>query len=201
MINRSGQGFVGKQGDNVYAGRDGNAYRRDANGNWSKWENGGWNSAQRPDNSVRDSMLNDSARQRERQERVSNNSAATRGGRGRSGHGQSVPDRRAWIGQPITTSTATHGRVAKGRSDRETSGLIRTVVIRTEVLQVPAATAAAVCLEAEGSGEAVAANLFQGVVSRAGRVAGNATARDFRLLREEACGLLDVGARSHRLLP
>jgi hypothetical protein len=40
MINRRGEGFVGKQGDNVYAGRDGNAYRRDANGNWSKWENG-----------------------------------------------------------------------------------------------------------------------------------------------------------------
>jgi hypothetical protein len=82
MINRRGEGFVGKRGDNVYAGRDGNAYRRDANGNWSKWENGGWNSAQRPDNSVRDSMLNDSARQRERQERVSNNSAATREARG-----------------------------------------------------------------------------------------------------------------------
>jgi hypothetical protein len=60
MINRRGEGFVGKQGDNVYAGRDGNAYRRDANGNWSKWENGNWSSA-------RDSMLNDSARQRERQ--------------------------------------------------------------------------------------------------------------------------------------
>ncbi|PYS71662.1 MAG: hypothetical protein DMF69_09670, partial [Acidobacteria bacterium] len=63
-----GRGFVGKQGDNVYAGRDGNAYRRDANGNWSKWENGGWNQAQRPDGaSPRDSMLNDNARQRERQ--------------------------------------------------------------------------------------------------------------------------------------
>ena len=73
MINRRGEGFVGKQGDNVYAGRDGNAYRRDANGNWSKWENGGWNQVQKPGNSVRDSMLNDSARQRERQDRMSGN--------------------------------------------------------------------------------------------------------------------------------
>jgi len=74
MINRRGEGFVGKQGDNVYAGRDGNAYRRDANGNWSKWENGGWNSA-------REGMLNDSARQRERQNRMSGNANGTRGDR------------------------------------------------------------------------------------------------------------------------
>ena len=65
MINRRGEGFVGKQGDNVYAGRDGNAYRRDQNGNWSKWENGNWNSVQRPDGSTREN-LNDQARQRER---------------------------------------------------------------------------------------------------------------------------------------
>ena len=80
MVNRRGEGFVGKQGDNVYAGRDGNAYRRDANGNWSKWDNGNWNNVQRPGNSTRDSMLNDSARQRERQERASGNNA-TRGDR------------------------------------------------------------------------------------------------------------------------
>src|SRR4029434_5829912 len=69
MINRRGEGFVGKQGDNVYAGRDGNAYRRDANGNWSKWENGGWNS-------TREGMLNDSARQRERQNRTGDGNGA-----------------------------------------------------------------------------------------------------------------------------
>jgi hypothetical protein len=61
--------FIGKQGENVYAGRDGNVYRRDQNGNWSKWENGQWN----PQNSVRDRMLNDSARQRDRQQRLSEN--------------------------------------------------------------------------------------------------------------------------------
>ncbi|HSE97212.1 MAG TPA: hypothetical protein VLD57_03005, partial [Blastocatellia bacterium] len=52
MIRRKGEegsGFIGKGQDNVYAGRDGNVYRRDDSGNWSKWENGGWNQVQRPD--------------------------------------------------------------------------------------------------------------------------------------------------------
>lgn len=62
-----GRGFVGSKGDNVYAGRDGNVYRRDENGNWSKWDNGGWNQLQKPD-SVRDSMLNDRARELERRD-------------------------------------------------------------------------------------------------------------------------------------
>ncbi|HJZ81327.1 MAG TPA: hypothetical protein VKD91_13315, partial [Pyrinomonadaceae bacterium] len=64
------------------------AYRRDANGNWSKWENGGWNNVQKPGNSARDSMLNDSARQRERQDRLSGNSGNRDGARGdRAGSG------------------------------------------------------------------------------------------------------------------
>ncbi|MBV9958245.1 MAG: hypothetical protein JO360_07485, partial [Acidobacteria bacterium] len=69
MVRRKGEngsGFVGNRGDNVYAGRDGNVYRRDQNGNWNKWDNGSWNPAQKPDQSVRDRMMNDSARQRER---------------------------------------------------------------------------------------------------------------------------------------
>jgi hypothetical protein len=69
MISRRGPeggGFVGKGGDNVYAGRDGNVYRRDQSGNWNKWENGSWNQVQRPD-SVRDNMLSEQGRQRERQ--------------------------------------------------------------------------------------------------------------------------------------
>lgn len=70
MISRRGQdgrGFVGKGGDNVYAGRDGNVYRRDQNGNWNKWENGNWNSVQRPDQSVRDQMMSERGRQRDRE--------------------------------------------------------------------------------------------------------------------------------------
>jgi hypothetical protein len=71
MISRRGPdggGFVGGRGENVYAGRDGNVYRRDQSGNWSKWDSGSWNNVNRPEqnNSVRDSMLNDRARQSER---------------------------------------------------------------------------------------------------------------------------------------
>ncbi len=72
MISRRGPdggGFVGGRNDNVYAGRDGNVYKRDQNGNWNKWDGGSWNQVQRPDGSVstRESMLNEGARQRERQ--------------------------------------------------------------------------------------------------------------------------------------
>ena len=77
MIRRrgdEGSGFVGKRGDNVYAGRDGNVYRRDDNGNWNKWENGGWNQV-KPErgDSVRDNMMNESGRLKERQSRDSVN--------------------------------------------------------------------------------------------------------------------------------
>lgn len=83
MISRRGPdggGFVGTRGDNVYAGRDGNVYRRDSSGNWQKWENGGWNSPNRPEQrgsgSVRDSMMNDRARAESRAggDRVGNSS-------------------------------------------------------------------------------------------------------------------------------
>src|SRR4029079_18149834 len=62
----NGRGFVGSNGENVYAGRDGNVYRKDQNGNWSKWDNGSWNGVQKPDQSVRDSMMNDRGRQQDR---------------------------------------------------------------------------------------------------------------------------------------
>lgn len=71
MISRRGQdgsGFVGKRGENVYAGRDGSVYRRDDSGNWSKWQDGGWNQVDKPSrDAVRDSMLNDNARVRDRE--------------------------------------------------------------------------------------------------------------------------------------
>ena len=69
MISRrgpDGSGFVGKRGENVYAGRDGNVYRRDDSGNWSKWQDGGWNQVEKPNrDDLRDSMLNDNARDRD----------------------------------------------------------------------------------------------------------------------------------------
>jgi hypothetical protein len=74
IISRRGPdsgGFVGKGGDNVYAGRDGNVYRRDQNGSWSKWNDGSWNQVQKPGGgnvSTRDSMMSESGRQRDRQQ-------------------------------------------------------------------------------------------------------------------------------------
>jgi hypothetical protein len=41
-------GFVGRQGDDLYAGRDGNVYRRTDSG-WQNWNNGSWNDANRGD--------------------------------------------------------------------------------------------------------------------------------------------------------
>jgi hypothetical protein len=37
-------GFVAKDANNnnVYAGADGNVYKKDSSGNWSKWDNGSW---------------------------------------------------------------------------------------------------------------------------------------------------------------
>ena len=37
-------GFVAKDANNnnVYAGADGNVYKKDSNGDWSKWDDGGW---------------------------------------------------------------------------------------------------------------------------------------------------------------
>ena len=94
MISRrgpNGGGFVGTKGDNVYAGRDGNVYRRDSNGNWSKWDNGSWNSAQRPeqrgDSSVRDSMMNDRARNTERSDRARGERAGNTSGSGQIDRG------------------------------------------------------------------------------------------------------------------
>ena len=73
MIRRKGEGGtggIGVRGDNVYAGRDGNVYRRDGDGNWSKWDNGNWNQVDRPDrvNPQREDMLNDRARDQQRRD-------------------------------------------------------------------------------------------------------------------------------------
>jgi hypothetical protein len=46
--NGGSSGFVGKtRNGDMYAGRDGNVYRNSGNG-WQKFDNGGWNSANRP---------------------------------------------------------------------------------------------------------------------------------------------------------
>jgi hypothetical protein len=71
MVSRRGPeggGFVAKGQDNVYAGKDGNVYRRDNSGNWQKYENGGWNQMGRPEGGSRsDSRNNSSANDRVKQ--------------------------------------------------------------------------------------------------------------------------------------
>jgi hypothetical protein len=65
-------GFVGRKGDDLYAGRDGNVYRRGDSG-WQSWDNGGWNdvSRNRPEQNVnRDSIQ---SLDRQRTERSSGN--------------------------------------------------------------------------------------------------------------------------------
>jgi hypothetical protein len=42
VVTNYGSTAVAKGPNNLYAGHDGNVYKRDDNGNWSKWENGGW---------------------------------------------------------------------------------------------------------------------------------------------------------------
>ncbi|HMG33766.1 MAG TPA: hypothetical protein VKM94_07505 [Blastocatellia bacterium] len=102
MIRRKGDegsGFVAKGQDNLYAGKDGNVYRRDESGNWSKWDNGGWNNVQKPerptpissdqarervtkmDRSTYDGLQKDSARRSEGSRRTSDfSSYQNRGG-------------------------------------------------------------------------------------------------------------------------
>ncbi|MBV9491558.1 MAG: hypothetical protein JO069_17850 [Verrucomicrobia bacterium] len=46
-----GSSGVVKGQNNLYAGHDGNVYQRDANGNWSKWDNGQWQPVNPPSGS------------------------------------------------------------------------------------------------------------------------------------------------------
>jgi hypothetical protein len=54
MVTRStgsGGGFAGHTaGGDVYAGRDGNVYRKNGD-SWQKYDNGGWNNTQTPSQS------------------------------------------------------------------------------------------------------------------------------------------------------
>jgi hypothetical protein len=48
-VGRGGSGFVGRDKDNnLYAGRDGNVYKKDPSGNWQKYGNGGWSGVNPP---------------------------------------------------------------------------------------------------------------------------------------------------------
>jgi hypothetical protein len=41
-------GTIGRYGDDLYAGKDGNVYKR-TDGGWQTWDNGNWNSVDRGD--------------------------------------------------------------------------------------------------------------------------------------------------------
>ncbi len=64
-------GFVAKDANNnnVYAGADGNVYKKDSNGDWSKWDNGSWDpvdpatGAKQTKNQANQSQNRDNARQ------------------------------------------------------------------------------------------------------------------------------------------
>ena len=48
-VGYGGSAFVGQdKNNNVYAGRDGNVYKKDTSGNWSKYGSGGWSSVPPP---------------------------------------------------------------------------------------------------------------------------------------------------------
>lgn len=50
VVTNYGSTGVVKGQDNLYAGHDGNVYKRDDNGDWSKWNNGQWNPVNPPNN-------------------------------------------------------------------------------------------------------------------------------------------------------
>jgi hypothetical protein len=53
-VGPNGSGFVAAGEEGVYAGRDGNVYRRAEDGGWQKYENGEWGATQRPGDAAPD---------------------------------------------------------------------------------------------------------------------------------------------------
>jgi len=77
--NNSGVARTGS-GD-VYAGRDGNVYRNTGDG-WQKYDNGGWNSTQKPTPQQQQDLNNDRAARADGAQRTRDAGAANRGGSG-----------------------------------------------------------------------------------------------------------------------
>gem|GEM_PF-5404089 len=69
VVHRGENGTAIKTKDGVYAGRDGNVYKRDANGGgWSQYENGNWNQVDRNKAQTQNLGNSESARQRGQQQ-------------------------------------------------------------------------------------------------------------------------------------
>jgi hypothetical protein len=56
-------GTIARTNNYTYAGKDGNVYRKDSSGNWSKYNNGGWNSVDTSAARQKAQQRMDSARQ------------------------------------------------------------------------------------------------------------------------------------------
>jgi hypothetical protein len=60
-------GFVGKKGDDLYAGKDGNVYRRSDSG-WQSYDNGSWSNVDRGERATTTGRSRDSVNQLDRQQ-------------------------------------------------------------------------------------------------------------------------------------
>lgn len=80
----NGSGFVGKKGDDVYAGKDGNVYRKTEDG-WQQHGENGWSDVNRPE--TRDQLDRESGARREGDRRVEQSSRDRSGSAGNRGSG------------------------------------------------------------------------------------------------------------------
>jgi len=76
-VGPNGSGFVAAGEEGVYAGRDGNVYRRADEGGWQKYENGEWGAAQRPSDAGQ--LERDHAARQDGAQRVRENAPRTDG--------------------------------------------------------------------------------------------------------------------------
>jgi hypothetical protein len=123
-------GFVAKDANNnnVYAGADGNVYKKNSNGDWSKWDNGSWTPV---DPSTAEAQAKTNAQNRTAGNQASgssNNLGSTPGtssnpnrpdtsGRNQAGSGQTVPSQRS--SGTSSGSSDTMGQLQNDAGSRE----------------------------------------------------------------------------------
>ena len=111
VVTNYGSTGVVKGQDNLYAGHDGNVYKRDDSGDWSKWDNGQWNPVTPPNG-------NKGANQSQQNNLSSQNQQTDRQGRG--ANGASTPQQTNRQSRDVngasTPSQPTNRRNANGAS-------------------------------------------------------------------------------------
>jgi hypothetical protein len=123
------RGFVSQDANNnnVYAGADGNVYKKDSNGNWSKWDNGSWTPV---DPTTAEAQAKTDAQNRKASNQASgssNNLGSTAGnnsnpnrpdpsGRDQAGSGQSTANQRP---SGTSGSSDTMGQLQNDAGSRE----------------------------------------------------------------------------------